>query len=331
MSLRMPSAALGAMPTTELAAFVIGHEHACKLALVELDRRAGEPPDLDAATSVLRAHGEQRVAPWLAAALLRRIRHPSGYPAVLAILRGPAGDSASAQGYAAEAVARIAGPRSAADLLPWLRDDPSPEVRRGAAHALGLAGARDAIPDLHDAVTRGRIGVRTARAALVDLDVDDRVVAGWLRSAHPADVVLGCAVVFERLERARSHRCGRAPEGTLAPLDPSADSLAAAPSSRRRAPVQSDAASAIPRRPTSRPRSSQSAMIAPDLSETTRRGRQPVRPSCLNEPPTDEQANNKPQSLDWREPRRPIALATCAQGRVVRRPVGYSPPGPGSS
>lgn len=206
------------MRATALVELAIGEERSFKTVIAELERRSSEPPDPDAATAAVRAHEEARAEPWVTAALLGRIRHPLGYGTALAILRGPAGPSASAHSYAAEAIAAMVGPRCAEDLLPWLRDDPSPAVCRAAAHALAMAGVREAIPFIHEAFTGGRLYVRTARESLVDVDVDDATVAAWLRSERTTDAILGCAVVFERLERERSHRRVREPGVALAPL-----------------------------------------------------------------------------------------------------------------
>lgn len=206
------------MRATALVQLAIGEERSFKTVLAELERRSSEPPDPDAATAAVRAYEAARAEPWVAAALLGRIRHPLGYGAALAILRGPAGPSAAAHSFAAEAIAAMVGSRCAEDLLPWLRDDPSPAVRRAAAHTLAHAGVREAIPFIHEAFTGGRLFVRTARESLVDVDVDDAAVAAWLQSERTTDAVLGCAVVFERLERARSRRRVREPGVALAPI-----------------------------------------------------------------------------------------------------------------
>lgn len=206
------------MRATTLVELAIGEERSFKTVIAELERRSGEPPDPEAATAAVRAYEAARVEPCVAATLLGSIRHPLGYGTALAILRGPAGPSAAAHSYAAEAIAAMVGSRCAEDLLPWLRDDPSPAVRRAAAHTLAKAGVREAIPFIHEAFTGGRLFVRTARESLVDVGVDDATVAVWLQSERSTDAILGCAVVFERLERARWRRPVREPGVALAPL-----------------------------------------------------------------------------------------------------------------
>lgn len=208
------------MTSVELATAVVDNHDAVKMVLAEFDRGAAREPDAEAAELVVRAFGEGRIAPYWAAALLGRIGHPSGYATVLAILGAPSQQNTSC--YAEEAVARLAGPRCASDLVPWLTDGDRPDdVRYAAARALGLAGAREALPVLCQEAGGGRIAYRSARTALVDLDVGDDVTAAWLRSERGSVVRLGCGVIFERLERKEERswsRAARSPGRELAPL-----------------------------------------------------------------------------------------------------------------
>ena len=204
------------MRPVELAALALDRHQLTKLVLHELERRAGGPPDAEAATLLIRAYAEGTAPSWLVAILLGRVGHASGYPTALAILRAPS--TGTAEECVCEAIARMVGGRCADDLLPWLRGDESAAVRNRAARTLALAGVREALPAISDAATRERIGLRTARSALVTLDVDDEVVAGWLRSERTIEMTLGCQVVLKRLERARMKRPVRAPGKWLAPL-----------------------------------------------------------------------------------------------------------------
>ncbi len=204
------------MSAVELAMAAVEDIHRVKLVLAEFDR-GGRVPDAEAAAVVIRAHEEDSIEPWWAAALLGRIGHPSGYAVALAILGPESGRATSF--YAEEAVARLGGAGGAVDLLPWLDEEPA-ERRQAAVRTLGLAGARDALPMICEAALAGRVGYRSAWVALVTLDVDDATVASWLRSEDSAAVYLGCEVVFERLERRPGtawRRAARQPGSELAP------------------------------------------------------------------------------------------------------------------
>lgn len=213
---RLKRSALHVMRPVELAALALDRHQVTKLVVHEFERRVGDPPDPEAAALLVRAHEEGTAPPWLVAILLGAVGHASGYPTALAILAASSNGNEGA--YVSEAIVRMVGGRCADDLLPCLGDDESAAVRNLAARTLALAGVREALPAICDAATRERIGIRRARSALVTLDVDDEVVAGWLRSEQKTEITLGCQVVLKRLERTRMKQAVRAPERWLAPL-----------------------------------------------------------------------------------------------------------------
>ena len=202
------------MSAVELVEAALDDESLFKLVIGEFDRR-GAAPDLAAAERVAQAYDAGRVHAWLAAVLLGRVGHPAGYPTLLAIVRS--GDGA-ARGYVEEAFGRLAGEGPVDALVALLRESDSQPARSVAARSLAAIGARSAIPEVTAAVRAGRIGFWPARAALVGLGVEDERVASWLRSDARVDATLGCAVVFERMERQRAAKGSEGPSAALGAL-----------------------------------------------------------------------------------------------------------------
>ncbi|MDO9019723.1 MAG: HEAT repeat domain-containing protein [Deltaproteobacteria bacterium] len=203
------------MSAVELVEAALDDESVFKVVISEFERRGDAAPDLAAAERVARAYDAGRVPAWLAAVLLGRVGHPAGCPALLAIVR--AGDE-MARGYVVEAFGRLAGEGPVDELVALLRDGDSQRARSMAARSLAAVGARSAIPEVAASVRAGRIGFWAAREALVGLGVEDERVAAWLRSDARVDATLGCAVVFERLERQRAEKGSEGPSAALGAL-----------------------------------------------------------------------------------------------------------------
>jgi hypothetical protein len=167
----------GLQTPVELASGAITWAINFKAAALALERLR---PDESAATIVVDAYQEDRVAPWLAALLLGAIRHPHGYPTALAILRRGAGQLS--ESYAGPAMAKMRGGAALDDLAAVLRE-PGLErwVYEGAAYGLSKIADPRALPLVIEAFVQKRIRVSTA-GSIAEVASADTLLT-WLASA----------------------------------------------------------------------------------------------------------------------------------------------------
>jgi hypothetical protein len=166
-----------------------------------------------AARALIDAHDAGEAPSWLVACLLGYVRHPSGYPRVMEILRR--GDRFLSESHAAEAALRIAG----ADAQPELEDviDTVEDgmARKAAALVLARMGT-SAIGFLAAAPARGRLPALTVGYALAPVAVEPETLAGALRSADRETRRWPAMMMAVRLRAPQSHapelgRCARSP------------------------------------------------------------------------------------------------------------------------
>ncbi|UJR83148.1 Hypothetical protein I5071_52140 [Sandaracinus amylolyticus] len=137
-------------------------------------------PDEHAARVVIDAHDRGEAPSWLAAVLLGRVRHRTGYAKSIEILRRC--DRLLSEDYAAVAAVRIAGADAERDLVDVVNTMEDGNARKAAASGLGMIGTASAIAFLAGAPARSRLRGASVAHALAGAAVETRTMLEALRS-----------------------------------------------------------------------------------------------------------------------------------------------------